>query len=71
MIKVKDIFPLTGYQRGGCSPVGMKKQFPFFIDETSLLFDQIFISAGKRGMQLKLSPEDLIKITGGTAADLI
>lgn len=71
MVKVKDIFPLTGYQRGGCSPIGMKKQFTFFIDETSLLFDQIYISAGKRGMQLKLSPEDLINITGGSTADLI
>jgi Cys-tRNA(Pro)/Cys-tRNA(Cys) deacylase len=70
LIKVKDIFSVTGYQRGGCSPVGMKKNYPFFIDETSLLADQIFISAGKRGMQIRINPDDLLKITGGTAADL-
>ena len=60
MIPMKDIEPLTGYIRGGCSPLGMKKNFPVYIDTSA--FDQptIFISAGVRGMQIKLSPVDLV-----------
>ncbi len=71
MIKQKDLFLITGYVRGGCSPIGMKKQFPTYIDETALLFDEIFVSAGARGMQVKLNPDDLLKLINGVYADLI
>ena len=71
MIKLKDLFPLTGYVRGGCSPIGMKKYFPTLIDETAQLFEQIYVSAGARGTQLLISPDDLLKITNGSYADLI
>src|ERR1035438_508730 len=56
LVKVKDLLNLTGYIRGGCSPIGMKKKFPVFIDETAQLFDEIYVSAGVRGMLIKLSP---------------
>ena len=71
MIKVNDLFFITGYIRGGCSPIGMKKKFPTFIEETSQLFDNIYISAGVRGMQISLSLKDLQGITNATFADLI
>ena len=71
MIKLNELLPLTGYVRGGCSPIGMKKLFPTFIDETAQLFDKIFISAGVRGTQIKISPDNLIKIINGEYADLI
>lgn len=71
MIKLKDLLPLTGYIRGGCSPIGMKKLFPTYIDETAQLFEDIYVSAGIRGMQLKLSPDDLLKMVNGGYADLI
>ncbi|MCK7516377.1 MAG: Cys-tRNA(Pro) deacylase [Ignavibacteriales bacterium] len=71
MIKLKDLLPLTGYIRGGCSPIGMKKLFPTYIDETAQLFENIFVSAGVRGTQVKLNPDDLIKIINGSYADLI
>jgi Cys-tRNA(Pro)/Cys-tRNA(Cys) deacylase len=71
MIKVKELQPLTGYIRGGCSPVGMKKLFPTFIDETAQLHNKIFVSAGMRGMQIKISPNDLILTINGQFADLI
>lgn len=60
MIHVKELLPLTGYIRGGCSPVGMKKPLPTFIFESALLYDFIFVSAGVRGLQLKINPSDLI-----------
>ena len=60
MIASKDVLPLTGYIRGGCSPVGMKKQFPTYMDQTCLQHEFIFVSAGIRGAQLKLAPQDLI-----------
>lgn len=63
MLPVKELLPLTGYIRGGCSPIGMKKAFPTFIDETVELFDTISVSPGKRGMQMLLAPQDLITIT--------
>jgi Cys-tRNA(Pro)/Cys-tRNA(Cys) deacylase len=59
MIPMKDLEPLTGYLRGGCSPLGMKRNFPVFIDETAFYQDFFFISAGVRGMQIKLAPNDL------------
>jgi len=71
MIKLKDLLPLTGYIRGGCSPIGMKKLFPTYIDETAQLFDSIYISAGVRGKQMKLYPDDLLKLVSGVYDDLI
>lgn len=70
MIKVKELLPLTGYQRGGCSPVGMKKQFPTYVDETAQLFDSIYVSAGVRGTQMKINPDDLLTVIGANYADL-
>ncbi len=60
MIKMKDLEPVTGYIRGGCSPLGMKKNFPVYIDESAFNHSLIYISAGVRGMQIKLSPHDLM-----------
>lgn len=64
MVHVKELLSLTGYIRGGCSPIGMKKQYPTFVHESALLYDYIYISAGQRGLQLKISPQDLIDFTG-------
>lgn len=61
MLHVKELLPTTGYIRGGCSPIGMKKQFPTFIYESALLYDYIYVSAGIRGLQIKISPQDLIR----------
>ena len=71
MIHVKELLPLTGYVRGGCSPVGMKKKFPTFIDETAALWDRIYVSAGMRGVQIIISPEDLSGYVGAKPADLV
>ena len=71
MIHVKEITGITGYVRGGCSPIGMKKQFPTFIHESAADFDTIIISGGRLGVQLILSPQDLIKVTRGQFADII
>jgi Cys-tRNA(Pro)/Cys-tRNA(Cys) deacylase len=71
MLPLKELTNVTGYVRGGCSPVGMKKLFPTFIDETALLFDKIYVSAGVRGMQLFINPNDLVRIIGAKFADLI
>ena len=70
MIHVKEIFDLTGYIRGGCSPIGMKKSYPTYIDETAVLFDRIYFSAGKRGVQIILAPEILSDFIGADFADL-
>ena len=70
MIHLKELFDLTGYIRGGCSPIGMKKQFPTYIDETAVLFDKIYFSAGKRGVQIILPPETLADFIGAEFADL-
>jgi len=70
MIHVKEILDITGYIRGGCSPIGMKKQYPTFIDETAQLFDKIYFSAGKRGVQIILSPEKLAEICSAAFADI-
>lgn len=70
-IPQKELLPLTGYIRGGCSPIGMKKTLPSFIDETCLLHNKIYISAGQRGMQLHLAPQDLINYASLTISDLI
>ena len=71
MIHVKDILGITGYIRGGCSPVGMKKHFPTYIEETAQLYDTIMVSAGQRGVQVTLSPEDLRKYVEGTFISLV
>ena len=70
MVAVKELLGLTGYIRGGCSPIGMKKKFPTYIDETALLFDEIYVSAGMRGLQLKIAPRALIDFVPMTEADL-
>ncbi len=70
MIHVRELLELTGYIRGGCSPVGMKKQYPTWIDETCILFDEIGVSAGKRGCQMLLAPDALIAYVGMKTADL-
>ena len=64
MIHVKELLPETGYIRGGCSPIGMKKPLPTFIYESALLYDHIYVSAGIRGLQIKINPEDLIRFVG-------
>ena len=70
MIHVKELLGLTGYIRGGCSPIGMKKKYPTYIDEIATLFDKIYVSAGLRGQQLILNPEDLRSYTDATFVDL-
>ena len=70
MLKSKDLLPLTGYVHGGCSPIGMKKSFPTYVDETAQLFDTILFSGGKIGTQVELAPEDLAKMVPYTYADL-
>ena len=64
MIHLKELLPETGYIRGGCSPVGMKKPLPTFFHESALLYDYIYVSAGVRGLQFKIKPEDLIDFVG-------
>jgi len=71
MIPMKELLPVTGYIRGACSPIGMKKLFPTYIHETCLDFDRIYVSAGQRGLQLYLTPKDLIEVVGASVAFLI
>ena len=71
MIMQKELLPLTGYVHGGCSPVGMRKPFPTYLHETALLYDRIFVSAGKVGYQIELDPEDLAAAVKLTFADLV
>lgn len=68
MVHVRDLVGLTGYIRGGCSPIGMKKRFPTVVDETCVLFDTVCVSGGRRGLQVELSPDDLVKVTGAKVA---
>ena len=67
---MKDLLPTTGYIRGGCSPIGMKKKYPTYIDETAQLFEKIYVSAGVRGTQVYISPSDLQNITEAVFADI-
>ena len=71
MIAMKELLPLTGYIRGGCSPIGMKKPFPTFFHTTALDYDKIYVSAGVRGLQLEISPEDLIRYVGAEVTDIV
>ena len=64
MIHMKELLPETGYIRGGCSPIGMKKPLPTYIYESALLYDYIYVSAGMRGLQIKIAPKDLIDFIG-------
>ena len=71
MLHVKDLLATTGYIRGGCSPVGMKKKYPTFIDEVCLLFEEIAVSAGERGHQMILPPDDLVRLVDAKLVDII
>ncbi|UWG99026.1 Cys-tRNA(Pro) deacylase [Dehalobacter sp. DCM] len=71
MVKSKELLPLTGYIHGGCSPIGMKKDYRTFLEEMAAEYNDIIISAGKIGMQVRLSPLDLLSLTAGTLADLV
>lgn len=71
LIAMKDLLATTGYIRGGCSPIGMKKTFPTFIHETCMMFDHIYVSAGMRGLQFKIAPQALVDFVGATVCDLI
>lgn len=70
MIHMKELLPTTGYIRGGCSPIGMKKPFPTFIHTTCMNFSFIYISVGVRGLQIKIAPADLVAFTSATVAEL-
>ncbi len=70
LIPMKELLSLTGYIRGGCSPIGMKKPFPIFFHKTATEFDRIFVSAGQRGLQFEIAPAQLIEYVGGTLADI-
>ena len=70
MIALKELLPLTGYVRGGCSPLGAKKNYPVFVDRRALSQEKISISAGQRGMQIVIKPQDLIVAANATVADL-
>lgn len=71
MIKQKELLPLTGYIHGGCSPIGMKKPFPTFVEESAILCDKIYFSAGKVGFQVHVTPDDLIQLIGAEYRDLV
>lgn len=71
MVPLKEVQGLTGYLRGGCSPLAAKKAYPVTIDENALLYEQIYVSAGQRGVQLCLAPDDLLAATQGHYADII
>lgn len=71
MVPMKEILDLTGYIRGGCSPIGMKKRYPIYIDETVTLQAVIYISAGMRGLQIRIAPDDLIRCADAQICDLI
>ena len=70
MIAMKDLLSTTGYIRGGCSPIGMKKKFPTFVHSTAIDFETIYVSAGVRGLQLEIDPKDLIAYIGGIIAEV-
>ncbi|MBQ5925861.1 MAG: Cys-tRNA(Pro) deacylase, partial [Paludibacteraceae bacterium] len=71
LIPMKDLLPTTGYIRGGCSPIGMKKPFPTYIHTTAADFDHIYISAGVRGLQIQIAPTDLITVSNATICNII
>ncbi|MDD6088625.1 MAG: Cys-tRNA(Pro) deacylase [Desulfovibrionaceae bacterium] len=71
MVPLKEVFPLTGYVRGGCSPLGAKKKYPVLLDEHAILEEHIYVSAGHRGVQLRLKPDDLLKAAEASYAAVI
>ena len=71
LLPLKDLLPLTGYVRGGCSPIGMKKRYRTWLDEIAFLYDRIYVNAGARGMQLILAPADLARAAEAKSADLV
>lgn len=71
LIAMKELLPLTGYIRGGCSPVGMKKAFPTYFHNSCIQYDFIYVSAGVRGLQFKIAPQDLIQVVGAKVEDLV
>ncbi len=71
LLPMKELLPVTGYIRGGCSPIGMKKRFPTYLHESAAGFDTIYVSAGMRGLQVRLSPQDLLHESGASYADLV
>lgn len=71
LIPMKELLPLTGYIRGGCSPIGLKKPFPIFLHRSAMDYPQIFISAGQRGLQFEIAPSDLVAYTGAVTADIV
>lgn len=71
MLHLKQLFPLTGYVHGGCSPLGMKKKFPTVFDETCILYSTIFVSAGKIGVQMEIAPDDILRAAEAETADLL
>lgn len=71
MLAMKELLPVTGYIRGGCSPIGMKKNYPIYIQESCRLHDYIYISAGQRGLQIKIAPDDLIGFVSAQVGDVI
>lgn len=71
MLHMKELLPVTGYIRGGCSPIGMRKMYPAFLHNTCLDFETIYISAGVRGLQLKLSPSDLVREVNAVVTELV
>lgn len=70
LMPTKDLEAVTGYVRGGCTPVGMKKTFPTIIDETAQLYDEVGISGGRRGLSIRLNPEELVSFLGAKLADI-
>ena len=70
LMPTKDLEAVTGYVRGGCTPVGMKKAFPTIIDETAQLYDEVGISGGRRGLSIRLNPEELVSFLGAKLADI-
>ncbi|MDR2606145.1 MAG: Cys-tRNA(Pro) deacylase [Oscillospiraceae bacterium] len=71
MIKAKDLEPLTGYVHGGCSPFGMKKALPTYLEETAALYETIYVSGGRVGLQVELPPDELIRVAGAAYSDLV
>ncbi len=71
MLKSKDLLPATGYIHGGCSPVGMKKDYPTYVEEIAAQYDYIVVSAGRVGLQVRIRPADLIALTNAQYADLV
>lgn len=70
MVAVKELLPLTGYVRGGCSPIGMKKHFPTYLHPTATEYATIFVSAGQRGVQVEIAPADLVRVSAAEIAEL-